>query len=82
MHEEERISYQRKLLLLYQREIKEHEYKLVNEARNIAMQKTISSKESELDNLLNNLERNVSLQFFLLLYNIFPIYFFTHFFLN
>lgn len=62
VHEEERISYQRKLLLLYQRDIKERECKLLQETRNKAMLKNITSKESELNNLLNNLERNVSLQ--------------------
>lgn len=60
VNEEERISYQRKLLLLYQRQIRDRESQIIDESRNVAMRKSILAKEGELDNLLKNLERQVS----------------------
>ena len=59
LREEERVSYQRKMLLLYQRQMRDRENQILEKARNSAMRKTAMARESELDLLLNNLERNV-----------------------
>lgn len=59
LREEDRISYQRKLLLLHQRQIRERERQILDESRKSTIRKNILTKESELDTLLKNLERNV-----------------------
>lgn len=60
LKEEERIAYQRKLLLLYQRQIREREQQILEETRNSAIRKNVSAKENELEKLLKNFERKVS----------------------
>lgn len=62
LKEEERIAYQRKLLILYQRQIREREQQILEETRNSAIRKNVSAKENELEKLLRNFERKVSLE--------------------
>ena len=58
--EEERITYQRKLLLLYQKKIRERENEMLIEAQNSLQRKSTMARENELEMLLRNLEKQVS----------------------
>ena len=58
--EEERVTYQRKLLLLYQKKIRERENEMLIEAQNSLQRKSTMARENELEMLLKNLEKQVS----------------------
>lgn len=59
LKEEERVSYQRKLLLLYQKKIRERENLMLIEAKNSMLRKRALARENELEMLLKNLEKEV-----------------------
>lgn len=58
--EEERLTYQRKLLLLYKKKIRERENEMLIEAQNSLQRKSTMARENELEMLLRNLEKQVS----------------------
>lgn len=62
--EEQRVAIHRKQLILYQRQLREHEHQLLNETRHKNLQKNVTLRENELDDLLKQLDRCVSLTLF------------------
>lgn len=59
MKEETRLAHQRKLLILYQRKIRQQENEMLIEAKNSFLRKSTEARESELENLMRNLEKEV-----------------------
>lgn len=58
--EEERITFQRKIMLLQIKKIRERENEMLIQARNRSVEKCVREKEHELENLLRNLEKQVT----------------------
>jgi hypothetical protein len=61
--EEERVAYQRKLLLCYQRQIREHEHKLLIETNNSQLRNNMKKYEREVEMLLQHFGREASILF-------------------
>lgn len=57
--EEERITYQRKMLLLSIKKIRERENEMLIQARNSFLNKRVAASENELETMLRNLEKQV-----------------------
>ncbi|XP_055919753.1 TBC1 domain family member 31 [Eupeodes corollae] len=56
-HEEERISYQRKMLVLYQKQLRQQKGKVIELIEESARRRKQNLQESELDTLLRDIER-------------------------
>ena len=59
LKEETRLAHQRKLLLLYQRKIRQKENEMLIEAKNSFLRRNTEARESELETLMRNLEKEV-----------------------
>jgi len=57
--ETDRISYQRKVLLLQIKKIRKRENELLSQAKNSSIRKSLTCKENELEMLLCNMEKQV-----------------------
>lgn len=60
LREEERVAYQRKQLLLYQRQLRDRENQILEATRHGKNERAIVQQEDELNTFLNELERYVS----------------------
>lgn len=60
LREEERIAYQRKQLLLYQRQLKDRECEIMDAVQQGQQERVLHQREDELTALLNEIEQNVS----------------------
>lgn len=60
VREEQRVAYQRKQLLLYQRQLKDRESQILDAAWQGRHEQVISQREDELSTFLNDMERHVS----------------------
>jgi hypothetical protein len=58
--EEERITYQRKMLLLSIKKIRERENEMLIQARNSLLNKRVALSENELETMLRSIEKQVS----------------------
>lgn len=61
--EEERITYQRKMLLLSIKKIRERENEMLIQAKNSLLSKRVAASENELESMLRNLEKQVKVLF-------------------
>lgn len=59
--EEERITYQRKMLLLSIKKIRERENEMLIQARNSLLKKRVETSESELESMLKSMEKQVKI---------------------
>jgi vacuolar-type H+-ATPase subunit E/Vma4 len=57
--EEERITYQRKMLLLSVKKIRERENEMLIQGKNCVLRKRVEANENELETMLRNLEKQV-----------------------
>jgi hypothetical protein len=57
--EEERVTYQRKMLLLSIKTIRERENEMLIQGRNCLMRKRVEASESELESMLRHMEKQV-----------------------
>lgn len=57
--EEERITYQRKMLLLSVKKIRERENEMLIQGRNSLLRQRVEASESELESMLRSLEKQV-----------------------
>lgn len=57
--EEERITYQRKMLLLSVKKIRERENEMLIQGRNSLLRQRVEANESELESMLRSLEKQV-----------------------
>lgn len=60
LREEERIAYQRKQLLLYQRQVNDRECAIMDAVHQGQQERVLNQREAELDAFLNEIEQNVS----------------------
>lgn len=58
--EEERITYQRKMLLLSVKKIRERENEMLIQGKNSLLRKRVEASESELESMLRNMEKQVN----------------------
>lgn len=59
--EEERITYQRKMLLLSVKKIRERENEMLIQGRNCLLRQRVEASESELESMLHLMEKQVNL---------------------
>lgn len=62
--EEERITYQRKMLLLSTKKIRERENEMLIQGKNCLLRRHVEANENELESMLRNIEKQVKFQVF------------------
>lgn len=69
LREEDRVAYQKKHLMLYQKQLREREQQLLELARKSALERNVEKRESELHSLLQDFQRDVRVlyDFFMLI---------------
>lgn len=60
--EEERITYQRKMLLLSIKKIRERQNEMLIQGKNCLLRKRVEASENELESMLRHMEKQVKFQ--------------------
>jgi hypothetical protein len=61
--EEERITYQRKMLLLSIKKVRERENEMLIQGKNCLLRKRVEASENELEKMLQKMEKQVNIHY-------------------